>query len=73
MCETLDIDADLLRFPSNGFTIESLEQNTRTKRAKRIVQTIVKGVCDHVCPGNTRFKMKMTNQPSHNLARSSGG
>ena len=24
VCEALDIDTDLLRFPSNGFTIESL-------------------------------------------------
>jgi len=55
VCEALDIDTDLLRFPSNGFTIESLEKNTGIKRAKRIVRTIVKGVCDQVCPYNSRL------------------
>ena len=26
-----------------------------------------KGVCDQVCPGNTNFKVQITNQPSHEL------
>jgi len=41
VCEALDIDTDLLRFPSNGFTMESLEKSTGTKREKRIVREIV--------------------------------
>ena len=39
VCEALDIDTDLLRFPSNGFTIESLGK-ILGKRAKRIVRAI---------------------------------
>ena len=41
VCEALDIDTDLLRFPSNSFTMESLEKSTGTKREKRIVREIV--------------------------------
>ena len=32
VCEALDIDTDLLHFPSNGFTIEPLEKSTGIKR-----------------------------------------
>jgi len=36
VCEALDIDAKLLRFPANGFTIESLEKDGSAKRAKKL-------------------------------------
>jgi len=68
VCEALDIDAKVLRFPANGFTIESLEKNGTAKmRAKSIVRTIGKGVCDQVCPGNPHFKLQMIKPPADQL------
>ena len=68
VCEALDIDAKVLRFPANGFTIESLEKNGTAKmRAKSIVRTIGKGVCDQVCPGNPHFRLQMIKPPADKL------
>ena len=60
VCEDLGIDAKTLLCPSNGFVIQSLEQDYSAHRTKMIIKTISQSACDQSCPGNTYFKLQMT-------------